>query len=543
MADPRTAQLSRRTLLYGGTLAPIALFVGSSGAAWGAEPTETITALRVDGSPGFEVASSDGGLLADGVYTFMVSGGATPEPGTFVTTRNVAKFVAYGGDSSTWPGKYKRSASSGDPATATVTLPAGHKVTSFSVGMDLTQVADGVDANAVFSAVTPSGAALAMPLFESGPVDDDPVAISGVFGPTGAHWPSRTPRPDDAFDAVVDVDPSWSAIAAAITTAAADHPDGTIKIRVRPGTFPGGNGAGSSNTGVLDGIDLAGRSSRVLVVPRDGWGTVTPAATYASGQAKGYSFVGVSGVALMGFDFLDHTVLVRNCRDFALGWSTSGRLNVTANRADVTDVELVECVIPVAASGDTDTMAFRLANGYSIDGLTMAGCYVAPSYKALGSSGHTDTLQTSRTGAGTHRNLTFRDSVFFQSSSQAVLLADAFGVTVDHVAVLGGLRGTDRYPIGADQYVMTGENALWGNPQDVAVTASAILGSIDADCSFASVADSIASKQTSATIASGSFFVDDTFADRTAAMGDAFCDAHCPLPDSGRLATIWSALG
>ncbi len=112
-------------------------------------------------------------------------------------------------------------------------------------------------------------------------------AAGAIFGPDGSHWPSRTPRVDDTFAAVVEVPPDWTAIARAISDAVSRHPMGKVKIAVTPGAMPTGGGAGSSAPGVLHGLGNAGRDWRILVVPRDGWGTVTAAGTVDGNQ--GYS--------------------------------------------------------------------------------------------------------------------------------------------------------------------------------------------------------------------------------------------------------------
>ncbi|WP_157525120.1 hypothetical protein [Microbacterium yannicii] len=407
-----------------------------------------------------------------------------------------------------------------------------------------------IPAFALGQALTPSTASAAtgsVPGAVACEVPGEPVVVpaTGIFGPTGGHWPSRTPHLTDAFDLEIEVDPNWWTIQNTIAQALTQQPQGKIKIAVRPGVFDFGYGAGSTDHGVLQGVNASGRQWRVLVVPRDGWGTVTASGTIAQAASRGYSFVGVSGVSVVGFNFSDQAVLVRDSQDFALAWSTVGQLNVTANGANTTGIEFVECVLAKQIDDDNDRMAFRVANNFSIDGVTMRGCYVAPAYKAAGSSAHCDTLQASRSsGSGGIRNLRFEDSVFFQSSSQVLMMEQTRNVTLAHSAFIGGLRGTGRYPIGSGRHVMTGQNTLWGKTTDqvtgVNAADSFIAGSVQG-WSFSSVANTVVSHNPPAA-ASGSFTVDATYAPQGTPLPTSWYSANCPMPDAARLASIWAAL-
>jgi hypothetical protein len=395
-------------------------------------------------------------------------------------------------------------------------------------------------------------AALAAPSVLAQPLSQVPAGVrprtalaaaSGIYGPDGSHWPQRTPLPDDDFDWSPEVAPTWTAIAAAITTAVQSYPRGKVKIRVKPGTIAAGRGAGSSATGALQAIGATGRTHRILVVPRDGWGTVTAAGSAET--SDGYAFVGVAGVTLAGFDFTGKQVLVRNSRDFALAWSTFDVLNITANKGlDAADVELVECVLPNArqAGEEIDKMAFRVADNNSIVGVRMLGCYVAPSYKAAGSSSHTDTLQTSRSsGTGGIKGLAISDSIFFQSSSQMLQFADTSDVALERSAFIGGLRGVDRHPIADGRHVMTAQNTLWGSAANVRLADSLVLGSVTSSWALTSVSGTVVAAPSTTLLPSG-FTAAPEYLDRTAPMGAAWYSEFCPLPSRARLAAIWSGL-
>jgi len=484
--------------------------------------TLSVRADVVSGFPALTVESAvPGGALPAGVYVFTTTGGATADPATFRTepALDAATETTVGG------------------SAASVVLPDGHTVAAFSGYIVTSALPTDVGRSAMLTVTAPTGESATVPLFGLGQAPP----ARHVFGPTGGHWPARTPQPDDVFDAVIEADPTWTAIADAIKDGSARYPDGKVKIAVRPGALPAGKGSGSTKAGVLENVGVDGRPWRVLVTPRDGWGTVTGSGALTT--AEGYAFVGIAGVALMGFDFTGQEVLVRNARDAAVGWSTFGRLNITANRSEVNDVELVECVLPEALADDTDRMAFRAAEGYSISHIAMRGCYVGPTYKEAGSGAHCDTLQTSADNNESSRlsGLILEDSVFFQSSSHVLQFERISGVTLDGIALIGGLRGTGRYPLGADRHRNALEKALSGEADAVALRRSSIFGSISSDWKFAAVSDTIVSNSSSAAPPAGATFVD-TWSDPSTPLPEEWLEQNCPMPSPSRLASLWASL-
>lgn len=368
----------------------------------------------------------------------------------------------------------------------------------------------------------------------------------GPAGPDGTHWPLNTPRPTDAFDRVYRVAANWDAIGAAMNQAARLPVTSTVKIEVAPGVLGNGWGAGSSAGGPMVEVP-AGRTSNILIVPAQGWGSVT-----AAGDARtsnGYSIVGLRKTTFAGFDFSNKIVLLRNCQDVAFAWSTFSSLNITANTAgaagsirEVRNIEFVECVIPDAlnfSSSDTeDRMAFRVGDNRPISGVRMVGCYVAPSYKEAGSSAHADSLQTS--GSGTISGLVFEDSVFFQSSSQILQFANTSGVTLAHSLFVGGLRGTGRYPLAPDRHVMVGQNTLWGSATNVVATDTLVLGSASSSWRFTAVEDTLIANRTSP---AGAFTLDTTsYGTQSTVLPDDVLDALAPYPTAGRMQAVWSSL-
>lgn len=517
--------VSRRAVLQGGVWAvPVIAAAVAAPAQTTSPPTLPAAQAAPDWYGSFRAltiqSAEPGEPLPAGAYVFTTTGGVVPSSSVFRTEPAL--------DANTTP-------ATGSGSTATVVLAQGSALLSFTAYILTSALPPTVDPAATLTVTLPTGGGATVTILE----EPDPVF---VYGPTGGHWPSNTPRVTDTFVYDVEVAPTWTAIAAAIQAAPAS---GNARVRVQPGTLPVGSGNGSSSRPTL-AAGATTRNSKILVVPRDGWGTVigNPSSTFSSG----YSFT-LNNVALLGFDFGAQGVVLRSCRNAAVGWSTFGVLNVTANASDVSGVELVECVLPDSLSFDGDRMAFRIAGGYSIDGLAMSGCYVAPSYRSSSSGVHTDTLQTSRSNGTTRvRNLVFADSVFFHSSSQTLQFEFTDNVAISRTAFIGGLRGTGRYPIGSDRYRMTGENTLWGGADGasgVVLADSLVLGSISTNWKFASITNTVTSKPLASgtTVAQGGVTVDAQYASQSTPLPTSWYDTWCPMPSSSRLAQVWAALG
>jgi hypothetical protein len=348
------------------------------------------------------------------------------------------------------------------------------------------------------------------------------------YGATGTHWPSATPQLSDTFSYDVTVEPTWEAIQAALNKAPAT---GNAVIRVKPGALPAGKGGGSNSPAVLTKKDTL-RTSKVLIVPRDGYGTVT-----GSG-GLGYSF-NTSDVTLAGFDFREQAVMVRGASDFALAWSTADVLNVTANAAHSKNLEFIETIIPELQAANTDTSSVRVANGYTVDGLIYKGGYWAPTYKDAGSSAHTDTLQFS--GVGSINNVLIEDSILFQSSNQGMQTEVLGSIAFKNTVIVGGQRGTERYPVAKNQAAIRLSNALWGNARSATADGLTVMGSINTDYKWKEVTNSFVSARTGSTPAKGSFAVNSAFTANTPPT--AWLDAHAPLPTQEYLAEVWKNFG
>lgn len=344
---------------------------------------------------------------------------------------------------------------------------------------------------------------------------------NATYGPDGTHWPQNTPHADAAR--VVNVPASWSAISSAITANATSTDP--VVICVAPGTIAGGDGAGSTSKGVLQNIGDAKRTSRILVSACGGVGSVAVAA------GSGLAFVGVKGVSIVGIDFSAQSVMIRNCESFALGYSKVPRLLVTANGdTGVRDVEVIEIVAgPEAANGASyDRVEVKSSGGYNVDGLRFAGFYGAPQYKPNGSGAHVDTVQfVTTSGSGTISNVTFEDSVLFQSSDQGIMAGANLGGAITHSAFFGGSSGQLRYPMYSGGDPITLANLLHGSWSSVGVTDAIVAGSISSSYTFASVVDSMSTAGSAGFTALGTLTVADI-------------DRLAPMPTTARLASIWN---
>ncbi|GAA2979887.1 hypothetical protein JOD63_002865 [Microbacterium terrae] len=348
------------------------------------------------------------------------------------------------------------------------------------------------------------------------------------YGPNGTHWPSRTPRATDTFDVVVEADCTWAAISKAIAYVDERSRDGAGAVLVKPGTLPG-NGAGSSSAPVIQLVGSSGRASRVLVAPRDGIGSITHTGSIRIDRVKGVSFV--------GFWTHPNSVVLTSVEDVAWAWSKGQAFNATAGKGGpLSNVEFVECVTPDAKLTESDAWAFRTA-GNVLDGVSVIGCYIAPSYKPAGSTAHCDTLQLS--GDKAQANITLKDTVLFASTNAGFIPSGlAKNVMFDGSLLVAGDRMLQRYPVPAQA-----NNFTSGAP--AAVNGSGTRGILSSRGStfigivrgeWASVQSSTISGSASVPVASGGFTSDPSLAKIDA----AWLERTVPVPSDDRLRAIWA---
>lgn len=353
------------------------------------------------------------------------------------------------------------------------------------------------------------------------------------FGPNGTHWPSLTPWVTGDVDLEVEVECSWSAISEAITTAVAEAgPSDTVRILVAPGELPGG-GAGSSSSPMMQDIGSLDRENRILVYPRDGWGTVT--------TANSWRLLRVNGVALAG--------IVTNGAFLASGCTGSAFARITANAYNVygvdgveftENVELVEVVVPQAQLRDEDVSSMRTptkgAGGLRY--IYRIGCYTAPAYKQDGSGAHTDTVQFSGQGGNYYGDITSIDCIDFASTNTAFQIGSAANVRYEHCLVVGADVVKRVFPLidGADEGGSFGASNGPGTEFGCSAADSIFIGPMGA-ATWASVTDSTAGYETTgAAPQEGEWTIDPSILDWSAD------DVHeqSPQVTDEYLAGIWA---
>jgi hypothetical protein len=353
----------------------------------------------------------------------------------------------------------------------------------------------------------------------------DPGTTVASFGPNGTHWPDKTPKPDDVAT-VVNVSCTWSAIQSAISAAGSGY---TI-IKVAPGSLPG-NGNGSTATPVIQGVGSTGRASRILVTPRDGWGTVT-----VSNSARIHN---ISGVVFDRLDFgMNNGLVVTACQDFAISRSRAMNFNITGTSGFVTDtIQLVECVTPDSKLSDSDAWAFRTASGSAgnVTNVQVLGSYISNFRRSSGSTSHEDALQLS--GNNVYSGITLTDTVIFSANNSAFQIGSAPDITIDHSLLIGigdivELRYGDIS--GADND-MSGAKAINGGGADGMVAKdSIILGSVGGPV-WTNVTNTRIYPAPGSSPTAGAWTVDSTLASWT--VSDL--NAATPYPNDAYLESIW----
>jgi hypothetical protein len=350
--------------------------------------------------------------------------------------------------------------------------------------------------------------------------------MSTRFGPDGSHWPSRTPRPTDAFEKTIECDCNWTAIANAVASLRTVAPNGNVRILVRPGRLAG-NGAGSSAKPVLQGVGQSGRGRRILIMPRDSSASVSFDASIRLDRVMGVSFV--------GFWTFPGSLVLTGVSDFAWAWSKGRAFNISTNEtAAVSGVEFVECVTPESQLTESDAWATRTA-GSTVTDLSITGCYIASMYKPSGSSAHLDTYQLS----GTHalRNVVMKDTVIFASTNAAFIPTElASGVRFEHCLVVAGSRMLQRYPLptGATSSTTGAPQAANGSGTNGVLAArdSIMIGSVPGV--WASVENSFTPATTTYSN-SGGWTSDPTLS----TVDSAWLEQRTPTPTDEYLRAIW----
>ncbi len=361
-----------------------------------------------------------------------------------------------------------------------------------------------------------------------------PAEVEGVpFGPDGSHWPKHTPRPAQDLPSV-EVECRWDGIRAAISAVTPEQAAQGLQILVAPGTL--------DDLGGRDVLTHVGRTDwarNVLVLPRDGWGTVT-----MTGQTR---FTSVHGVTFARFDA--EFVGLHDCSRTAWAHSKLGQgLRIYAEQGNVSHCDVYEAVVPEAKVAEQDPFAYVAGHGVTLRDCTWEGCYGAPIFRPESSRAHLDTLQMF--GGGYYRGLVLKDTVLFGAHNSALQLGGLNRhdphegtpfVTLDHsLLVSQTVANATRYPAppGAElpprDQVINGA----GEPGQLYAKRSVVIGTIyttqwaEVTSSFTSAERVVQSNRA----AKGGW----TFDEDLVAPSSRFLDKMSHTPDDDFLATIWS---
>ncbi|NQX12440.1 hypothetical protein HQQ80_12440 [Microbacteriaceae bacterium VKM Ac-2855] len=387
-------------------------------------------------------------------------------------------------------------------------------------------------AAATTPAPTPTTTVAALPNSGAPAMESVPEAVAS-FGPNGTHWPSDTPWITGTVDVELQVPCTWAAISAAITQIVQNTPaEATARILVAPGILPGA-GAASGSAATLRDVGSLDRATRILVYPRDGYGTVTVEGSWRWARVFGVAFGGI--VTRGGF-------MATGCSGSAFARiKVDAAHNVYgADGVEYTEnIELVEVVVPAAQLRNEDVSGMRTPTDGtgSLRQVTRIACYTAPGYMEAGSSAHTDTVQFSGQNNNYYGEFTSIDCIDFASTNTAFQIGSAPSVRFEHCLVVGGSVGKAVHPLpdGAD----TGgsHSAVNGPGESYGCTAfdSTFIGAMG-DATWAEVRRSrVGYVSSGAAPRSGRWTVDGGILDWSA---ERIRDLS-PTPDDAYLASIW----
>ncbi len=360
----------------------------------------------------------------------------------------------------------------------------------------------------------------------------EPPDSSKQLGPNGRHWPARTLRPGAAAH-TVQVACTWEAIAKALQDVTPRQAAAGFEIQVAAGTLPQ-----SDQRDTLSELGHLDWKRNVLVVPRDGWGSVT-----MSGEARLRRLHRVTFARFNG-DF----VALTDCS--GSNWAQSKLahgLRIYAQELDVRDCNVYEAVVERADIGDQDPFVYAANGSGSLGECLWEGCYSAPVYRRLGSRAHLDTFQMF--GRAPYRGLTLRDTVLFGSHNAALQLGGTVPgdpglgtpfLTLENTLLTSQrVAAATRYPMPAGAEAPTLDQAIngAGEPHQLHASDSLVAGTMYTT-KWGEVENSYVSSERSTqtnTAQSGSWTFRADLADMTADD----LDQLAPRPSDSYLAQVW----
>lgn len=285
-------------------------------------------------------------------------------------------------------------------------------------------------------------------------------AVVRSKGPNGTHWFSNTPWWGDVGNSalvpnVIECDPTVPAIEAAVATANKAKVDAGMAILVKPGTIKGGATSAFVTNGTIvpsvmfDGKGAADWTKKLLIWPRDGYGSVK-----VNGQITFESATNIVWAGISSFDpnnsrrYTRDGYNINNCNKFGWGWCETGSIRVNANAGKTANGnELKEFGWPEKITREGDYAGLGVNNTGTVNGLLLEGFFLPPCYHLITvpwkddapSDAHSDSWQI-QNGPNVS-NIIYRDGFSAASTNVAFQNGGYQNLRFDNVFIAGGKEG------------------------------------------------------------------------------------------------------
>jgi len=269
---------------------------------------------------------------------------------------------------------------------------------------------------------------------------------SAIYGPSGTFYPRDTPdiRTGNGYTVYPAASCTWAAVNTVLRGLTGTQIANGAVITIPPGNLV------TNTSDVLDNYSNTG-TKRVLIVARDGWGSVTAGSVQAG---EGTTFTNITGVVIMGIKY--STCQIKAGKNFGLAWSSMEGNYFSMNSTSAGPI--VNCTLDeLCHARDTilknnDTSQMQASNSNSISGVVIQGCYYGPTWMKDGiydhGSGpldstkypdgkfpHTDSLQFA--GNPIANDITFRNTAIFASHTSGIISNSVTNMKFDKCFLVG----------------------------------------------------------------------------------------------------------
>jgi hypothetical protein len=372
-----------------------------------------------------------------------------------------------------------------------------------------------------------------------------------IYGPSGNFWPRDTPdiRTPGGYTIYPAAACTWQAIYNAVQLAKPNAGSGAV-VTIPPGSLPDDAVTNSLSARIFKDYSNT-NAKRILIIARDGWGSVT--------APNGADYINIQGLVFMGIKY--STCAVAGGTNFGIAWSSMEENSFTFNGSASGTIR--NCTIDEICVGrdtilkNSDTAQMQGGGGNNIVGVTIRGSYYGPTWIVDGvydhGTGpldlnkypdgkfpHTDTLQFS---LAIGSDVTFQNTAIFASHTSGIIGNSLARMKIDKCLIVGGdpVNVAGRHPFlpGGAGYPGAiegpgGRPAFLGAYVDPEAKDSIIIGSPKSK--YKSAINTRVSQMPLNAPASGSFTLD---ASLTSWKNSDFIAAGCPKPTTASLAQAW----